>query len=161
MQICAVLHDVVEDTKTTFEDLRAEGFMEEIIAALDCLTRRDGENYDDYIIRILTNTLACKVKNGGLADNMDLIRIPNPTDKDKERIEKYRKAADRIYEVLPYSDAILNCRLIEVNGVAEVPPNITADQFNDVFIRFIEAHGWFLGGGFKDVTNEEMPETEE
>jgi len=102
-QICAILHDVVEDTNLTLDDLRAEGFSDEVIAALDCLTKRDGESYDDFINRILKNEIACKVKNGDLADNMDLTRIPNPTENDKARIKKYSEAADRINEVLLYA----------------------------------------------------------
>jgi len=149
-KICAVLHDVVEDTDITLDDLRAEGFSEEIITALDCLTKRDGESYDEFISRILTNEIACRVKNGDLADNMDLTRIPNPTEKDKERVKKYRDAADRIMDALPYADAIPDCRLIEINGVAEIHPSVSIDQFIDMFIRFIESHGWFFGGGYKE-----------
>ena len=100
-KICAILHDVVEDSDITLADLRAEGFSEEIITALDCLTKRKDESYNDFISRILTNEIACKVKNGDLADNMDLTRIPNPTVKDEERIKKYREASDRILDALP------------------------------------------------------------
>ena len=101
-QICAVLHDVIEDTNITLDDLRKDGFSEEVITALDCLTKRNGESYDDFISRIVTNKLACKVKRGDLADNMDLTRIANPTAKDEERFKRYREAADRIDEALPY-----------------------------------------------------------
>ena len=153
VKICAILHDVVEDANITLTDLRAEGFSEEIITALDCLTKRDNESYDSFISRILTNEIACKVKNGDLADNMDLTRISSPTVKDEERIKKYREAADRIMDALPYADAIPDCRLIEINGVTEVHPAITVDQFSDMFIRFFESHGWFFGGGYKDITD--------
>jgi hypothetical protein len=149
------LHDVVEDTGVTLDDLRAEGFSEYVLTALDCLTKRDGESYDDFISRILTNEIACKVKNGDLADNMDLTRIPDPTEKDEQRVKKYREAANRIMDILPYADAIPDCRLIEINGVAEIHPSISIDQFSDMFIRFIESHGWFFGGGYKDITDEE------
>ena len=156
VKICAVLHDVVEASDISLDDLRAEGFSDEVIAALGCLTKKQGENYDDFISRVLTNEIACKVKNGDLADNMDLTRIPNTTVKDEERIRKYRKAADRIADALPFADAIPDCRLIEVNGIAEIHPAITLDQFSDMFIRFIESHSWFFGGGYKDVTDEEF-----
>ena len=96
VKICAVLHDAVEDSPLTLDDLRNEGFSQEIVAAIDCLSRREGENYDDYISRILTNLLACTVKRGDLADNMDLTRIPNPTAKDEKRLKKYQKAAARV-----------------------------------------------------------------
>lgn len=154
-RICAVLHDVVEDTAITLDDLRKEGFSDEIIAALDCLTRRADEQYDDFITRILSNQLACQVKIADLCDNMDLTRIPNPTTEDENRMMKYKDAADRVSEALPYADEIPDCRYIEINGCVEVPPYITTDKFMDMFIRFIEAHGWFFGGGIGEMTDEE------
>lgn len=95
-QICGVLHDVIEDTPVTLEKLKALGFEEEIITALDALTRRTNESYDDFISRVLENQLACHVKLADLSDNMNLSRISYPSQQDYERIEKYRKAADRI-----------------------------------------------------------------
>lgn len=95
-KICAVLHDVVEDIDITLDYLRDEGFSEEILWALDALTRLHKESYDDFITRILNNKIACHVKVADLSDNMDLSRIEKPSDKDYERIEKYRKAVDRI-----------------------------------------------------------------
>lgn len=155
-KICAVLHDVIEDTNITLEDLKSKGFDDEIIAALDCLTKRKGESYDDFVSRVLPNELACRVKLADLADNMDLTRIQNPTVEDEARIQKYKLAADRISDALPYVDPIPNCRMIEINGVTEIHPAISSDQFCDMFIRFIEAHGWFFGGGFKDITDEKQ-----
>ena len=90
-----------------------------------------------------------------LADKMDLTRTPNPTTKDEERVRKYREAADRIMDAMPYADAIPDCRLIEINGVAEIHPAVSHDQFTDMFIRFIESHGWFFGGGYRDITGSE------
>ena len=60
--ITGVLHDVLEDTPWTEADLRREGFAEEILAALDCLTRWPGETYEDFILRVAGNPLARKVK---------------------------------------------------------------------------------------------------
>jgi len=56
---------------------------------------------------------------------------------------------------LPYADAIPDCQLISIDGIAEIHPNIPIDQFLNMFIRFIESHGWFFGGGHRDVTDEE------
>lgn len=95
-QICGVLHDVIEDTPVTLEELKALGFKEEIIAALDALTRRIDESYDDFINRVMENNLACHVKLADLSDNMNLSRISYPSQQDYQRIEKYRKAAHRI-----------------------------------------------------------------
>lgn len=95
-RICVVLHDVVEDSDITFDVLRKEGFSEEAIAVLDCLTKRDGESYDDFISRILLNKTACHVKLADIRDNMNLARIENPTVKDEERIKKYGEATKRL-----------------------------------------------------------------
>ncbi len=100
-KICAVLHDVIEDTEITPAFLRKEGFGMEILEALDCLTKRDGESYDAFIGRVLANETACHVKLADLADNMNLTRIGNPSEKDRARLEKYKAAADRISAAKP------------------------------------------------------------
>ena len=89
-----------ENTEYTADDLRKEGFSEEILAALLCLTHREGEGYMEYIERICENPLAVKVKYADLQDNMDLSRIPAPTEKDLARLEKYKLAKKRIEEVM-------------------------------------------------------------
>jgi (p)ppGpp synthase/HD superfamily hydrolase len=73
-QIAAVLHDVVEDTSTTTDDLRREGFSERIIAAVEVLTHRHGDTYAEYVIRIAGNELARRVKLADLHDNTRLER---------------------------------------------------------------------------------------
>jgi (p)ppGpp synthase/HD superfamily hydrolase len=91
-RIVAVLHDVIEDTDYTIRDLLADGFEQEIIDALDCLTKRKGETYDEFIQRIKPNALAKAVKLLDLKDNMDITRIENPDQKDYDRLKKYEKA---------------------------------------------------------------------
>lgn len=99
-KITAILHDVMEDTPYTLDDLRKEGFSEEILAALLCLTRGEGEDYMRYIERVCKNPLAVRVKYADLEDNMDLRRIPEPTEQDFARQEKYKAAKMRIEKVL-------------------------------------------------------------
>lgn len=91
-KIIAVLHDVVEDSETTLDDLKAMGFAAEIIDALTCLTKQPGEDYDAFISRILPNALARKVKIEDIKDNLDLTRLEKLTPKDVARIEKYHRA---------------------------------------------------------------------
>ncbi len=91
-QIVAVLHDVVEDSDVTLDDLRRLGYSEAIVTAIDCLSRRDGETYDEFIQRIKPNALAVRVKLGDLHDNMDLRRNATLDDKALERFQRYRKA---------------------------------------------------------------------
>lgn len=92
-KVVAFLHDVVEDTDHTFDDLRKLGFSERIIEAVDCLTRHKGESYDAFVLRVAPNPLARAVKLADLEDNMDVRRSTRPMrEKDAERMEKYRKA---------------------------------------------------------------------
>ena len=99
-KIVAMLHDVMEDTDYTADDLRKEGFSEEIITALFCLTHQEGEGYMEYIERICENSLAVRVKYADLQDNMNLSRIPDLTEKDLARLEKYKLAKKRIEEAM-------------------------------------------------------------
>jgi|TARA_Y100000588_G_scaffold353513_1_gene407047 (p)ppGpp synthase/HD superfamily hydrolase len=91
-RIVGVLHDVVEDTPWTFDQLRDEGFSEAILAALDTVTIRENEDYSTFISRSADNVIGRRVKIADLRDNMDLSRIPQPTEKDHKRMEKYTKA---------------------------------------------------------------------
>ncbi|OOM80934.1 HD domain-containing protein [Clostridium sp. BL-8] len=91
-RICAVLHDVIEDTDITLEYLKKAGFSNEVLVALDALSRRKDESYDEFIDRIIKNKIACHVKLADLKHNMDLSRIKQPSKKDYDRIKKYEKA---------------------------------------------------------------------
>lgn len=92
-KICGVLHDIVEDTPYTFEDLENDGFSCEVIEVLKCVTKTsDDENYDDFIHRIKTNPIAIKVKLNDLKDNMDITRLSKIQNSDIERLNKYIKA---------------------------------------------------------------------
>ena len=91
-KIVAVLHDVVEDTPWTMEALRREGFPDEVLTALDCVTKREGEAYDDFVKRSGSNPVARQVKLADLEDNMDLRRMKAVTPKDTERLAKYLTA---------------------------------------------------------------------
>jgi (p)ppGpp synthase/HD superfamily hydrolase len=90
--IAAVLHDVVEDTPWTLAKLRAEGIPEEVLDAVACLTKRHGEEYADFINRAGANPIARAVKLADLEDNMDVRRIPEPVQKDFDRLAKYRRS---------------------------------------------------------------------
>lgn len=88
-KIVAALHDVVEDTSTSIDDLRKEGFSEKVLAAVIAITQNKGETKANYIERIRENPLAIRVKLNDLEDNMDIRRLPEISDTDVERLRKY------------------------------------------------------------------------
>ena len=93
-QIAALLHDVVEDCGVSLDDLRAQGFSESVVVAVDHLTKNaEGErDYQKAIERAARDPIARRVKIADLTDNMNLARIHNPTAEDRARAEKYRAA---------------------------------------------------------------------
>ena len=88
----ALLHDVVEDTDWTLEALADEGMPTEVIEALSLLTHDPSVDYLDYVRKLKTNPIAAKVKAADLRHNSDLTRLPNVTEKDVKRLDKYSKA---------------------------------------------------------------------
>ena len=89
LRVIALGHDVIEDTDTTFEDLRAAGMSERVIAGIEALTKRRGETYDEYKARVFANVDAMKVKVCDLRHNTDIRRLKGVTEKDIARIAKY------------------------------------------------------------------------
>jgi (p)ppGpp synthase/HD superfamily hydrolase len=88
----AILHDVVEDTEWTIDQLRTEGFSEEVLQAVACLTHQDNENYTAFLARIESNAIARRVKLADLEDNMDVRRLNALTEKDIKRLKRYHPA---------------------------------------------------------------------
>lgn len=90
--ITALLHDVIEDTDLTLDDLAREGFDEDILTALSLLTHNPAEDYMDYISRLSTCPLALQVKLGDLRHNSDVTRLDAMDEKMMSRQKKYAKA---------------------------------------------------------------------
>jgi len=88
----AVMHDVIEDSKVTLDDLEELGFTIRVIAGVRALTHLKGEDYQDYIERAACNNDARLVKMQDLRDNSDITRLKGLTEKDFKRMEKYQKA---------------------------------------------------------------------
>ncbi len=90
--VAALLHDVVEDTDYTLEDLRQMGFASEVIEAVALLTHDPAVPYEEYLIPIKANPIACRVKLADLTHNSDPTRVSEVTPRMQARWEKYRKA---------------------------------------------------------------------
>lgn len=88
----ALLHDVVEDSDWTLEDLRNKGLPEEVVQTVGILTKKRNEKYEEYILRVKQNPLARQVKLADLQHNSDLSRLTTVTEIDRKRAEKYRQA---------------------------------------------------------------------
>ena len=106
--IVALLHDVVEDSNITLEIL-SKYFNDNIIEALRVLTKEEIDDYTMYIKRVKTNKLATKIKLKDLEHNMDLTRLDEITDEDKNRAKKYMDAIrylkdiETVYKILAFS----------------------------------------------------------
>ena len=98
-KICALLHDVMEDTDFSEKSLRIL-FNDEIVDTLLLLTHRDGESYEEYIKKISVSQLATKVKIADLTHNSDLSRLKEVTEKDLKRCEKYQKSIEFLKSTL-------------------------------------------------------------
>ncbi len=94
-RIVGVLHDVVEDNVAwPLAALRAEGFSEAVLEAIDAVSRREGEDYAAFVHRAAQNEIGRRVKIADLADNMDLMRMKTPRPEDHGRMEMYRMARE-------------------------------------------------------------------
>jgi len=91
-KIVALLHDTIEDTNITEQDLLNYGFSNKIVEAVKLLTHNKNVPYMDYVAKIKDNELARKVKIADLTHNSDLSRLKEITDKDKKRYNKYQNA---------------------------------------------------------------------
>ena len=90
--IVAVLHDTVEDSSLTLQDLESEGFSEEIVEAIDALTRRKEETYEQFILRLKPQPLALRIKLADIEHNLDVRRLSQLNKDDLKRVDKYHQA---------------------------------------------------------------------
>lgn len=101
LTVIGLLHDLLEDTDWTEEDLRKE-FPDYIVDAVVSLTKVDGISYEDYIDGVMANELATYVKLSDLKDNMDVTRLKELGDYEIKRLKKYHKTyiklSDKIKE---------------------------------------------------------------
>jgi len=91
-QMAALLHDVIADSDHTLESLRALSYDDAVIDAINHLTLRDSEAFDEFIERLKRNPAARQVKIADIEDNMDLRRWPEIGERERERLSRYRRA---------------------------------------------------------------------
>lgn len=88
----ALLHDVIEDSDITAADLFASGLSNEVVTAVQILTKKKGQSYQEYLGKVKSNNLARVVKLADLKHNSDLSRLKSVTNTDYERVKKYKNA---------------------------------------------------------------------
>ena len=96
-RIAALLHDVVEDTDITLEDLRREGFGEDILNAVDCVSKREGEEYNDYLQRVASDDIAVEVKFADMRHNGSRWPADRPKEETEKNSKKYSKRAKKLF----------------------------------------------------------------
>jgi (p)ppGpp synthase/HD superfamily hydrolase len=88
----ALLHDVLEDSEITAEELLAEGIPAEVVEAVQHLTKKEEEDYMDFVARAGKNKLAAAVKLADIEDNIDVLRLSALDQADLARVQKYHSA---------------------------------------------------------------------
>ena len=88
----ALLHDVLEDSDITVADLLAYGLSNKVVTAVQTLTKKKGQSYQDYLEKVKSNNLARVVKLADLKHNSDLSRLKTVSNTDYERVKKYKNA---------------------------------------------------------------------
>lgn len=106
LNICAILHDVIEDHPEFLEEIDKLELPVDMYNTLECLTHQRGESYDDYIDRLCTSRQAMIIKKKDLEDNSCLTRIKGVRSKDLDRVVKYNKAYVYINEKLKECDYV-------------------------------------------------------
>lgn len=101
-KICAVLHDILEDTPTTIDELKVLGFEQKVIDAIIAVTKVNGENRFQAAQRTVKNPIACEVKLADLSDNMDLSRLSEITPKDLKRYKQYQQVQEILKEAYAF-----------------------------------------------------------
>jgi guanosine-3',5'-bis(diphosphate) 3'-pyrophosphohydrolase len=91
LQCIALLHDIVEDTKTSFQELREAGFTDRVVEAVKLLTKMPGQTLEEYKEGVFSSVDAMKVKKADLTHNSDIRRLKGISDKDIERMAKYHR----------------------------------------------------------------------
>ncbi len=90
--VVALLHDVVEDTDITLDDIRHMGFDDDVVSAIAVMTHADGVPYMEYVAQIKKNPIARIVKLADLRHNSDITRLDAVTPRDEKRLKKYAAA---------------------------------------------------------------------
>lgn len=98
-KMVGILHDVVEDSEYTIQDLANENFPEHILQAVDAMTKKENQSYQEYLDTLKKNALAVRVKLNDLTDNMDIRRLNDLRDEDVMRLRKYLKAYNELIDL--------------------------------------------------------------
>ena len=144
-EICtALLHDVLEDSFYTVEDLRRAGFPESVLEAVSLMTHDEREPYLDYVRRIRKNPIARRVKLADLTHNCDLDRLNAVTAKDRERIEKYRQAMKILEAKQEKKQKLTCCEQYALSEDGNITLNVIMDEDRNPCCYYVVGNGELL-----------------
>ena len=103
-RMAGILHDIVEDTDWTFGRLADEGIPPQVVEAVRCLTKQEGEDYNHFIERVKSNPIAIEVKLNDLRDNMDVTHMTEIDDWCIAHLRKYLRAYNELSKLSKYSE---------------------------------------------------------
>jgi len=99
--ITAILHDIIEDTPISIKTLKKMGFSDDVLCAIDAISKRDEEEYMQYIARVCENSIAYQVKIADLKDNINVLRLEKVSSNDIKLVKKYHEAYKYLMENRP------------------------------------------------------------
>lgn len=115
-QVLGALHDVLERSDLTIADLEKKGFQPRVLKALEAITRRADETYEQYIDRVVEDSLAIRVKINDLADKMDLLHVEQLDPSDLKRYNKQLAAYHRMKKLVQIAKARMSVPVEKRNG---------------------------------------------
>jgi len=104
-QVLGALHDILERSTLTLADIQKKDYPPRVVKALDHITRREDEDYDGYIERVMQDGLAMRVKLHDLADKMDLLHVDELSMADLKRYNKQLAAYHRLKRLVEVARA--------------------------------------------------------
>lgn len=158
-KMVALLHDTIEDTDVTAEYLLAEGFPQKIVDAILSVTKRDGESYEDFVIRVKQNPLGRVVKLHDLEDNLDILRLDTLTPGMVTRYNKYLTARNFLlddqlteYPKHDLGERILEClkdsqplSAVNISAHLGVEKSLVNRYLYDILENVAQnSHGWSI-----------------
>lgn len=118
-QLVGLMHDLVEDTPITLDDLRTQGFDDAVVEAVELVTHKHEDSYAEYVVRLKRNELARQAKLSDLRDNCSMQRVlyrAASIDRDLKRVQRYVLSYQFLTDRIDEQDYRAQMQAVEVPG---------------------------------------------